>query len=331
MVAEKDGGRVAHQAARRNNMHSRGEWRQFDAYGGDNSICFRQEYHLFRKVSAKRTAGMHKLSMDEVKQVELDILLEFDHICAEHGLTYLLGYGTALGAARHGGFIPWDDDVDVIMPRDDYERLFLLFSEGSLETGLKLTSYRDGSSIYNFMKLTDPRTRVEETFVGDDYSSSGLWIDIFPIERVPLSTDSTRTYRACRRQYLLRELGVGDPNRGTSSAAILVKRVLHPISKRHDPLDRARIIDEKARALNMKPPKDGSRVEWVCIDDLTLSASRYPDEMLFPPRLLDFEGHELPAPGAIDEYLTHCYGDWRQLPPESERIPHFTEAYSSEE
>ena len=331
MVADKDNGRVAHQAARRNNMHLQGEWNQGDAYGGDGSIGSRQEYHLFRKPSAKRMASMHKLSMDEVKQVELDILLEFDHICSEHGLTYLLGYGTALGAARHGGFIPWDDDVDVIMPRDDYERLFLLFSEGSLETELKLTSYRDGSSIYNFMKLTDPRTRVEETFVGDDYSSSGLWIDIFPIERVLPSTDSTQTYKACRRQYFLRELSVGDPNRGTSSTAILVKRLLHPLAKRHDPLDRARIIDEKARALNMKPPKDGSRVEWVCIDDLTLSASRYPDEMLFPPRLLDFEGHELPAPGAIDEYLTHCYGDWRQLPPESERIPHFTEAYSSEE
>ena len=94
------------------------------------------------------------LSADEIKEKELAILLELDRICTEHGLTYLLAYGTCLGAIRHGGFIPWDDDVDVFMPREDYEKLYTLFEQG-IESPYRLVSHRDASSLYQFFKLVD--------------------------------------------------------------------------------------------------------------------------------------------------------------------------------
>ena len=123
---------------------------------------------------------MRKLSSDEIKRIELSIMKELDRICREHGLTYSLAYGTALGAVRHGGFIPWDDDIDIVMPRPDYERLLSLFKNG-LKCLYKLVSYRDGSSIYQFAKLIDENTSSYETFVGRDHAT-GLWVDIFPIE-----------------------------------------------------------------------------------------------------------------------------------------------------
>ena len=66
---------------------------------------------------------MRRLSPDEIKQIELNVLVELDRVCREQGLRYYLAFGTLLGALRHGGFIPWDDDIDVYMPRRDYEKL----------------------------------------------------------------------------------------------------------------------------------------------------------------------------------------------------------------
>ncbi|MEG0758266.1 MAG: LicD family protein, partial [Raoultibacter sp.] len=71
---------------------------------------------------------MQKISIDEMKQIELEIMDEFDRICREHGFSYCLGYGSCLGAIRHKGFIPWDDDMDVVMPRADYERFIKEFN-----------------------------------------------------------------------------------------------------------------------------------------------------------------------------------------------------------
>lgn len=102
---------------------------------------------------------MKRLAADQIKQIEYEILIEFDRICKDNGLTYCLAYGTALGAERHNGFIPWDDDIDVHMPRKDYERLFDLFSEG-LKSSCDLVSYRDDSSIYQFAKLVDKNDSI---------------------------------------------------------------------------------------------------------------------------------------------------------------------------
>ena len=96
----------------------------------------------------KRGRHMHPIELDELKSIELDILLAFHDYCEQKGLSYMLYYGTLLGAVRHQGFIPWDDDIDVVMPRDDYEAFFRSFPcDSSFET-IKLISYRDRSSIY---------------------------------------------------------------------------------------------------------------------------------------------------------------------------------------
>ena len=124
---------------------------------------------------------MERLTIDDMKEIQLELMDELDRVCREQGITYFLAYGSLLGAVRHGGFIPWDDDMDVVMLRADYERLIAGFDEWKSSDRFSLAWYRDGKSIYSFVKLVDTTTRVLENFV-DKKTSTGVWVDIFPLE-----------------------------------------------------------------------------------------------------------------------------------------------------
>lgn len=270
---------------------------------------------------------MRALTEEEIKHTELNILLELDSICSQHGISYLIAYGTALGAARHKGFIPWDDDIDVMMPREDYEKLYRLFSEHRVESSLVLTTYRDKSSIYSFFKLTNPQTIVRESYLREEYSS-GLWIDIFPIERAASINEAKMAWQYCSRRLFIKAQRVANPDAGTSRTAILAKRALIPISLLFNPYKLAESIDRRAAKLNARgTATSASPTLWASMDDTSSEKCTYSNGMLFPGRMVEFEGHQFPAPRKLDEYLTHCYGDWRKLPPESERRPHFVNAY----
>ncbi|MCB5604020.1 LicD family protein, partial [Bifidobacterium breve] len=102
---------------------------------------------------------MERLTIDDMKEIQLELMDELDRVCREQGITYFLAYGSLLGAVRHGGFIPWDDDMDVVMLRADYERLIAGFDEWKSSDRFSLVWYRDGKSIYSFVKLVDTTTR----------------------------------------------------------------------------------------------------------------------------------------------------------------------------
>ncbi|MDO4443473.1 MAG: LicD family protein [Slackia sp.] len=272
-----------------------------------------------------------RLSADEIKSVELDILFEFDRICTEHGLTYLLAYGTCLGAIRHNGFIPWDDDIDVCMPRDDYEKLYALFERG-IETPYKLVSHRDGSSIYQFLKLVDPATESYETFTGKAHPI-GLWVDIFPLERVdPSSEQFGRLMKKHERIGLKRSFAVADSSVASTPAIKAVKKIVCPIARAlFDVADLNRKLEENALAVTRETGVDTSApIEqgWVC--DVIGGTRAIDASLLFPPRKASFEGRELPVPKKAEAYLEAMYGDWRALPPEDQRHLHFPEAYAIE-
>ena len=94
----------------------------------------------------KRDEVLEKLSLEEMRQIELDIARDIDRVCRENDIEYVLGYGSCLGAIRHGGFIPWDDDMDIVMLRPDYERFLTVFNECRRDDRFKLVSYRDKSA-----------------------------------------------------------------------------------------------------------------------------------------------------------------------------------------
>lgn len=112
-----------------------------------------------------------KLSSEEIKQIELNLLLKLDEICKKYKLRYYLCGGTLLGAVRHKGFIPWDDDIDVLMPREDFEKLLRLEKKQKQDAVEKIVSWKSGNSIYPFIKLINTNTVLKEKYLSEEFTT----------------------------------------------------------------------------------------------------------------------------------------------------------------
>ena len=128
--------------------------------------------------------NMKKLGLKEIQQRELEIFKKFVEICEQYGIRYYLAGGTLLGAARHKGFIPWDDDIDVNMPREDYETLLSHADEIGASGDYKLVAGELGNLNYPFAKIYDLHTNIRKLYDDDD-TERNLWIDIFPMDGLP--------------------------------------------------------------------------------------------------------------------------------------------------
>lgn len=263
---------------------------------------------------------MQQLTVDDMKAIELEIMDEIDRVCQAHGVQYFLGYGSLLGAVRHGGFIPWDDDMDIVMMRDQYELLMQRFNEWRTTDRFKLVSYRDKSSIYQFAKIVDTTTVIYENFVGKK-AATGVWVDVFPLERY--SQQSSGLTKQHAREGLLRSFAVTDPSTGTNGFVKLVKRIVCPFVKHKDLYELAKRLDDLAQQVD-RAGQGSNRVIDV-IGEGKLEKS-YPAS-LFDPVRIKFEDREYFAPAGYEEFLTIEYGDWRTPPAENARPVHVMEAY----
>lgn len=122
--------------------------------------------------------------MKKVWAAEMNILEEFDKICSAHHLRYYVAYGTLLGAVRHQGFIPWDDDIDVWMFREDYETLKKIAAQEVRAPYFFQDTYTD-TMLWAFSKIRDSRTTAIENFNIPKSFNQGMFIDIFPLDDVP--------------------------------------------------------------------------------------------------------------------------------------------------
>lgn len=263
---------------------------------------------------------MEKISVDEMKSIELEIMDEIDRVCREAGIAYCLGYGSCLGAVRHDGFIPWDDDMDVVMLRADYERFLEVFDDLTREDRIRVVSYRDESAPCVFAKVVDTTTKVEERYSEARYGS-GVWVDVFPLDFVPES-DPGKVFGACARYGALRYLAVTDTSTGSSGFVKFAKKIVCPVLKKIGPYGFARKVDELAR--DAAVPRDETLVaDFVAEAD----AGKVLRRDLFNPVEHVFEGHTFFIPEHYDEYLTALYGDWKTPPPAGDREMHTCSAY----
>lgn len=264
-----------------------------------------------------REKKLHKITFEDVKAIELEILKNIDAICKKYQIKYYLVYGTLIGAIRHKGFIPWDDDIDICMKREDYEKFISVFSKENLEQYRLLHTSTDSAYFYEFAKVVDVRTKVSSIGV-DDIPNEGVWVDIFPL-------DSVAKYRKLQRLLI---------------QICMVFRIMSvysefPSHKRSYLFYPLWLI---ARCVGFKLPlkitdwlsKKGKGKDYLgYIASMSTTGSKYcyPVNWFEKTVEVEFEGFKFPAPKKYHEYLTSQYGDYMQLPTEDKRVAHPVEAY----
>lgn len=225
-----------------------------------------------------------------------EMLLVLDDICRRHNIQYWLCAGTLLGVVRHGGYIPWDDDLDVEMMRPDYERLLKILSN-ELPDNLQLqTPDTDSGYFYAYAKLRDRRSHLEETNRYDRiFDMQGIYIDIFPMERIPqcLRWVSCRTLGRCYKVLKRTDLSDEEARRRVRRIYRLNEKFVFPL----------------LRAISRLLPTRKIRYSFgIPYDDVRL------DSYMFPLKQQEFEGHPFPVPHDCDAYLKGKFGDYMRLP-----------------
>ena len=261
---------------------------------------------------------MKEISVSERKKLQLDILQKIDALCREQGFRYYLNSGTLLGAVRHKGYIPWDDDIDITMPRPDYEAFYRFFKENNTDDEMQLISYRDKTSIYPFFKMVNPKTIVIEHYIDPKYRT-GAWVDIFPLDGV--KKNDSEPFKLNAKAHAKYNVVVANPNYGTTKFRKLVKRILVPLYRKNDIYEIARNLDNQVASTPICPENDIALVVWSYGEQ-----ERMPYSILEATEL-EFEGKMFLAPRDWDQYLTSVYGQYMELPPVDQRETHFCTAY----
>ncbi len=254
---------------------------------------------------------MSTCSVRDVQLKALECLDELDRICEKHGISYFISWGTVLGAVRHGGFIPWDDDIDVCMMYPDYLKfLQVCTTELDKDNFFVQTPDTDYNTLVPYAKLRMNNT----TSMDEKYSHIkmhwGLCIDIFPLRNAPESEKKRK-----KLVFLSKLLRLTLRRRVISGVNKLLVDVLCTV-----------FTEKRFRKMLY------SQIDKLCPENETgtifdmegISSNKifYSTELVKEVAPMEFEGKQYPCPKNTHEYLTYLYGDYMTPPPESARTGH---------
>lgn len=251
--------------------------------------------------------------LSEMQSMMLDMIKWFHSFCQKNNIKYYVVGGTMLGAVRHHGFIPWDDDIDVGIPRKDYERLIndkkLLLER---EQRYTIESYKDKNEDFEYMyaKVYDTHTTLVEN--GRHPIKRGIFIDIFPLDGIGTSIeDALSNYSPIQKRINLLMARICEFRKGRKplkNVAIILSRAIPSFI-----MNNKKMI-YKINELCASREFDSS----VFVGNLLGNWGKkeiMPRDFFGDPTLYKFEDTEVYGPELFDEYLTNVYKDWRKLPP----------------
>lgn len=260
---------------------------------------------------------MREEQHQKLKEKEIEILSKCIDVCSKLEIPFFLMGGTLLGAVRHGGFIPWDDDIDIGMYRSDYER-FLREAPAMLPEGLFLQTYTsDPGYLLNFAKLRDSCTTFIQWVYKDIPMNHGVYIDIFPLDYYPDDTLKGRILllkKKCLDQRIMTGMYLPELQQESMLKRLARKLLRFPYRKLslHDAMEAREKLYTSVKESGWLANYGGAwgRREVV------------PAKWFAGGHKISFEGMEVLAPQEYDKWLTQVYGDYMTLPPEEKRVSH---------
>ncbi|MCR5207728.1 MAG: LicD family protein [Eubacterium sp.] len=260
----------------------------------------------------------------EIQKLELDILLSLIKYFEENSIQYFSYAGTTIGSVRHKGFIPWDDDVDLLIPRADYERL-LEISDGKLIDGyIEIKKPGDRDYIYPYSKACNVNTVIYEKNVTDKKYATGIFVDLFPFDN--LSNSALKNKLLFIRIAFLRSMLETASDQVNLSKKGSVRYILKQIARTlQKPAAKLIGVERLAKKLNSYGKKQ-LKIKSDYIGDIYFYDT-YSKKYFETASKGDFEGYEINNPVGWHEYLTQAYGDYMTPPPEDKRGGHAFEAW----
>lgn len=254
-------------------------------------------------------------SLDELKKIELSIMKKVHQFCEENGIWYVLSYGTLIGAIRHSGFIPWDDDIDIFMMRDGYEKFEAMFPTWGKAHGLFLAGPNSEDHYFprDLLKVCDVRTSLIEK-VYKRTEPIGVFVDVWVLDEVPEMNWKTKNWilssNICKEINLLADTSYEYAKENMKLSKCLAVKLLSHFKTQN--------IIHRQQSLSQKYRRKGGE-KLICVQ----GNCKIFNKKDFSGRFLhQFEDTQFYVPVGYDNILRVDYGDYMQLPPLDQQKPH---------
>lgn len=259
---------------------------------------------------------MREIGTEELKRIQIEILDDVAAFCQHHNLRYYLAYGTLLGAIRHKGYIPWDDDIDIHMPRPDYEKFLELYNSGS-SANRAVSHELDNKYRAAFAKVYRKGTIVKEFHFKQDVF--GVYIDIFPLDGYKDEKQAHQCGEIRRYMHVKNSIFTSSMTAMRKMRLTLTKAILLPVTLRS--------LQKRIKRIATQCSYDSSERVYSSYSRLA-ARETFPRSIFDSYKMVAFEGKEYRAPLDCDCYLRALYGNYMTLPPkEKQQSTHNSQAY----